>query len=299
MYQQLIQEFVHEERLPTSYAADATRYFLPLIGDIEERLMAQRSGPLLVGINGAQGTGKSTLAALLCRLLTASGKRVANLSIDDFYYSKEKREELAKTVHPLLRSRGVPGTHDVALALNLIAQLAADDSDSKLTLPTFDKSVDDRLPPEAWPAISTPVDVIILEGWFVGARPQSEEELTQAINELERIEDSDGRWRAYVNAQLGGTYQTLFDKIDMLVVLEAPGFLQVFQWRCLQEEKLGARAAKGASGLMDAEAIERFIQHFERLTRHCLQTLPRAADRVFKLDTEHRIHLAWDQTSDG
>ena len=292
MYQQLIEDFIQQEHLPSTYLLDATQCFLPLVRDLEAELQTSRQGPLLIGINGAQGTGKSTLAKLLSSLLASSGYRVANLSIDDFYYSKAKRRELAETIHPLLCSRGVPGTHDAERALSLLEQLAAAGPEQQVCLPGFDKSVDDCQPVEACEKLHGPVDIVILEGWFVGVKPQDEIELTQAINELEANEDSDGRWRSYVNQQLAGSYQALFEKLNMLLMLQAPGFEQVLEWRSLQEEKLRARAAKDASGLMDRKAIERFIQHFERLTRHCLRTLPKSADRVFQLDAEHRISLS-------
>lgn len=289
MYQQLIKDFIQHERLPSTYLLDATQYFLPLVRDIKAEIQSSRKGPFLIGINGAQGTGKSTLAKLLSALLTSSGYRTVNLSIDDFYYSKAKRQELADEIHPLLRSRGVPGTHDVDLALNLIEQLCAAGSNQQITLPRFDKSLDDCRPVAACEQIQGPIDIIILEGWFVGAKAQAGDELTQAINELEINEDSDGRWRAYVNQQLAGSYQSLFEKIHILLMLQAPGFEQILEWRSLQEEKLRTLAVTNASGLMDRKAIKHFIQHFERLTRHCLRTLPDSADRVFQLNTEHRI----------
>ena len=292
MYQQLIKDFIQQERLPSTYLLDATQYFLPLVRDIKAEIQSSRKGPFLIGINGAQGTGKSTLAKLLSALLTSSGYRTVNLSIDDFYYSKAKRQELADEIHPLLRSRGVPGTHDVDLALNLIEQLCAAGSNQQITLPRFDKSLDDCRPVAACEQIQGPIDIIILEGWFVGAKAQAGDELTQAINELEINEDSDGRWRAYVNQQLAGSYQSLFEKIHILLMLQAPGFEQILEWRSLQEEKLRTLAVTDASGLMDRKAIKHFIQHFERLTRHCLRTLPDSADRVFRLNTEHRITVS-------
>lgn len=292
MYQQLIKDFIQRERLPSTYLTDATQCFLPLVRDIQAKLQSSRQGPLLIGINGAQGTGKSTLAKLLSSLLSESGHCVVNLSIDDFYYSKAKRQELANTIHPLLRSRGVPGTHDVDLALHLLKQLSEAGPEQQVTLPKFDKSVDDCRPLDACEQLRGPVDIVILEGWFVGAKAQGQDELTLASNELENNEDSDGRWRAYVNQQLAGSYQSLFEQLHLLLMLQAPGFEQVLEWRSMQEEKLRTHAEKDASGLMDRQAIERFIQHFERLTRHCLRTLPDSADRVFRLDPEHRIHLS-------
>ena len=290
MYQQLIKDFIQQEHLPSTYLLDATQCFLPLVRDLEARFRASPHRPLLIGINGAQGTGKSTMAKLLSTLLTSNGHRVANLSIDDFYYSKAKRQELANQIHPLLASRGVPGTHDVDLALRLLEQLRTAGPEQQVTLPGFDKSLDDCQAIAVREKIRGPIDIIILEGWFIGVKPQKEIELTEAINELEANEDSDSRWRGYVNQQLAGAYQSLFEQLNMLLMLQAPGFEAVLEWRSLQEEKLREHSANGASGLMDSKAIERFIQHFERITRHCLRTLPDSADRVFRLDAEHRIH---------
>lgn len=292
MYQQLIDQFVRQEALPETYAGDAERYILPLLSDIGNALGEKDGRGFVLGINGAQGTGKSTLAKLLTLLLEKDGYRVANLSIDDFYYSKAERQSLARSVHPLLAARGVPGTHDCAQALTLLERLLNAADDELITLPGFDKSTDDRLPAEHCSQIRGPVDVVILEGWFVGAKPQQEGALIEAINPLEAQEDSDGRWRRYVNEKLAADYQTLFDRLDWLLLLAAPGFDQVFEWRSLQEEKLRQRSAGNASGLMSPEEIARFIQHFERLTRHCLETLPNTADRVLLLDAEHRFRAA-------
>ena len=116
-YPQLIQQFINDEKLPATYLDDALEWFLPLKDQIIAKLRSQVSTLKVVGINGAQGTGKSTLAKLLQRLISADGFNVVNLSIDEFYYAGKKREALSRSIHPLLRSRGVPGTHDVALAL--------------------------------------------------------------------------------------------------------------------------------------------------------------------------------------
>lgn len=291
MYQQLIDEFIHQERLPQSYGEDARDCFLPLLHELEEKIRECKDPPFVLGINGAQGTGKSTLADLMSHLLQNDGFRVANLSIDDFYYSKAKRRELAESTHPLLASRGVPGTHDVELALDLFQQFREAEAGQRIALPGFDKSIDDCIPFAERERVIGPIDIIILEGWFVGATAQAEQDLEPGINELEREEDRSGAWRRYVNQQLAGTYQTLFQQLDLLVMLRAPEFEAVLNWRNLQEEKLREKAGASASGLMNKQEIERFIQHFERLSRHCLSTLPNKADRVYELDTHHRIQL--------
>ena len=289
MYQQLIRDFVRQEQLPDSYAADANNWFVPLISHIENQLSSASNLPILIGINGAQGTGKSTLAKLITALLTEKGHNVANLSIDDFYLSKAKRQQLATEVHPLLVSRGVPGTHDTNQALRTIQALkTASDSDTVI-LPKFDKSIDDCCTEESWPSVKGSVNVIILEGWFVGARPQDSAELETPINPLESNEDSDGQWRHFVNQQLEAHYQIMFSQLDLLIMLKAPAFEQVYEWRKLQEQKLRKQAGDAATGLMNDTEITRFIQHFERLTRHCLKHLEDKADLVFHLDKNHKV----------
>lgn len=288
MYQQLIDEFVRQESLPAAYRQDAQTWFAPLLAELKTQIADSETSPFVIGISGAQGTGKSTLAKLLCYMLQQDGYAVAQLSIDDFYLSRARRKQLADQVHPLLVSRGVPGTHDTALALSIFAQLRAAREHDRVILPAFDKASDDCLPVERCPGIEGALDVIILEGWFVGVEPQPDAELSAALNELEASRDEDARWRRYVNQQLGLEYQELFAQLDLLIMLQAPAFEQVSAWRKLQEDKL-RRSNPGASGLMSDAQIDEFIQHFERLTRHSLATLPGYADIVFRLDAQHRI----------
>lgn len=289
MFSQLLQDFIHTEQLPATYAEDAQRYLLPLAESLLAHVASNTGKPLVIGINGAQGTGKSTLAALLSHVFTAQQLSVANLSIDDFYLSHADRAALGESCHPLLASRGVPGTHDTTLLLATIAALQNASSGEAVTLPRFDKSCDDCVDLDECPTVVGPLDVIILEGWFVGVTPQADSELANPINSLEESEDSDGRWRRYVNEQLAGDYQTVFAAMEYLILLQAPSFEQVFEWRSLQEAKLRQRSAKNAPGLMDDAQIARFIQHFERLTRWCLATLPGRADVVLEMDAAHRI----------
>ncbi len=161
----------------------------------------------------------------------------------------------------------MPGTHDVDLGLLAIADI---DGRRPMLLPRFDKSRDDRAPRDRWEAIDKPLDILLFEGWCVGARPQSPEDLIEPVNALEREEDRDGRWRSYVNAALEGRYRPLFDRIDVLTLLAAPGFEVVRAWRIQQENDLRAQSALGAPGVMTDDQIARFIQHYERLTRHIL-----------------------------
>lgn len=254
---------------------------------IRRRLPGAGRHPLVVGVCGSQGSGKSTVCNTLTMRFTQSGLRVANLSIDDLYLPLAERLKLAKHVHPLLRTRGVPGTHDVKLGVHTLHALA---HPGRVPLPRFDKAVDDRRPPEEWDSLEGPAQLVLFEGWCVGARPQPLEALDQPVNELEANEDVDGRWRRYVNDALGGEYQRLFANLDMLVLLAAPSFDVVLKWRSQQEHELRAKAQGGAaSAVMSDAELARFIQHYERLTRHILIEMPGRADLVIRLGPDRSV----------
>ncbi len=248
---------------------------------VTARLAANAGRLLVLGICGAQGSGKSTLADALAAALQRRGVAVATLSLDDLYKTKAERLDMAAAIHPLFATRGVPGTHDVDLGVTTLDALARGEA---AALPRFDKARDDRHPPETWPLAPAATQVLILEGWCVGARPQDEAALVAPANTLEAEEDRDATWRRFVNAALADDYPRLFDRIDLLVLLAAPGFDIVHRWRTQQEHALRAH---GGGGMADAE-IERFIRHYERLTRHILSTMPAYADIVVTLDEERR-----------
>lgn len=262
---------------------DANPTLAAAIAALEAGLAAQPRRPFVFGLCGAQGSGKSTLAGALAERFEAKGVRTAVLSIDDLYLTKAERERLAKEVHPLLGTRGVPGTHDVALGLDLLRAL---DEGRPAALPRFDKARDDRAPESDWATVSAGVELLIFEGWCVGAVPQPEEALAEPVNALERDEDPDGRWRRHVNAALAGDYQALFGRIDLLMLLAAPGFEVVHGWRIQQERELEARAGRK---VMSDEEIGRFIQHYERITRHILTEMPGRADLVAALGPDRSL----------
>lgn len=255
-----------------------------VMGQVDEALRASSHRPVVIGICGAQGSGKSTLAAQVATACGAEGLACAILSIDDLYLTKAERRALAETIHPLLATRGVPGTHDVALGLSVLDALERGEA---VALPRFDKARDERALPESWPAAPVPCDVLLFEGWCVGARPQAQVDLLHPVNLLESVEDAKGAWRAYANKALAGEYQRLFSRIDRLVLLAAPGFKVVARWRLEQEEQL-AKACPQASGIMDAAAVARFVAHYERITAHILREMPARADLAVSLDEARR-----------
>lgn len=258
-------------------------YIEDCVGQLAQHILARAldiGGCPIVGIAGAQGTGKSTLACLLSDLLTHGfGKRVAVVSLDDYYLSQAERRTLAERAHRLLVTRGVPGTHALPELLAALRQLR---TGQPCALLRFDKASDDR---EATPRTCTgPFDLILFEGWCLGARPQSEAELATPINAFEQREDPDASFRRFVNTQLEGPYATLWRELDLLVYLAAPDFPSVLAFRAEQEQALRRKAAPGATGLMNDATLQRFVQHFERITRHMLQTAPSYADVVVQLD---------------
>ena len=263
---------------------DATGFPAGLVqAALADALSARTGGaPVVLAVSGLQGSGKSTFAAQIVDAAGRSGLAAATLSLDDVYLTRAQRRALAARVHPLLATRGPPGTHDLALASDTLDAVAAG---RPLRLPRFDKLADDRRPRHDWPRVDAPLDLLVMEGWCLGTPPQPPAALAEPLNELERAEDAAGRWRTHCNDALRDHYPALWRRFDRLWLLQAPGFEVVARWRWEQEQALQA-AAPGRSG-MDPAALMRFLQHYERVSRHALHTLPTLADRVVALD-EHR-----------
>ena len=282
------EEFLDEQRLPSAYLDTAARFFDPLVERLR-RAHANAPGTLSVALNGSQGSGKSTLCAYLrAALAERHSLSCLDLSLDDFYLTRAERESLGARVHPLLQTRGVPGTHDVALLHDMLAALRCSDS-GVVAVPRFDKANDDRAPQAAWTHVEAPVAVVLLEGWCLGARAVEGAALREPLNDLERNEDPQGIWRRYVNRSLREVYEPLYDDFDLWLMLAAPGFEQVLAWRRQQEDKLrAATGGQGAALMSDAE-LGRFVAHFERLTRQCLAALPDRVDVLLRLDARRRI----------
>jgi D-glycerate 3-kinase len=254
-----------------------------------EATRSARGRSVLVGLCGSQASGKSTTARRLAERLGRRGARTIVFSIDDFYLALRERVELAGNVHPLLATRGVPGTHDVTLMAGTIHALLQARPDSITALPRFDKASDDRVPRGKWPEFEGRPDVVILEGWCVGARPQAESALLEPVNALEAREDADGRWRRYTNARLGGDYATFFAGLDLRLMLRAPSFECVHDWRAEQEAGLSRDSQSARPPMSDAE-LARFIAHYERMTRWIMEDEP--ADLIADID-ERRAPFAW------
>jgi D-glycerate 3-kinase len=241
--------------------------------------------PVLIGISGVQGSGKSTLCAQLETSLAAQGLQPATLSLDDLYLTRQERRALAESVHPLFATRGVPGTHDMGLADDIITRLLS--GSGAVAIPRFDKASDDRAPESRWPVVTAPVDVLLFEGWCIAATPQPKSALVAPVNALEAVEDPDLVWRSEVNDALCGAYTRLFAQLDRLIMLSAPSFAVVREWRHEQEAGLKVQAGDGAG--MDQITLDRFIAHFERVSRHMLATPPPAGAIIVTLKDTREI----------
>jgi len=281
-------QIIQQQAIDNDLVSQLKDIYLPLAAWMADK---HSTTPLVFAINGAQGSGKSTLSTILKMLLTEGfSKSVAVVSIDDFYLPRQARNELAEQVHPLFKVRGVPGTHDVALIEKVFADLL--EQKWPIKIPAFDKAQDERQPEAQWRIIDKPVDIILFEGWCVGAQAQQQDELHDVVNELEGEEDAQGSWRQYVNSQLQGAYHALFKKIDYLLMLKVPDMESVLEWRCLQETKLAQHCEKhglSSAKVMSLEEIRRFIMHYERLTNSMLSEMPQRADILLELNPQHQI----------
>ncbi len=285
---------IDTQGLPASYLSSIEHHFLPLAAQLVRVKAAKNTNsPLLVGVYGSQGSGKTTMASFLRDLLmTQFGEMCVVMSLDDFYFTRKERQVLAQEIHPLLTTRGVPGTHDLDLLNKVLDELCEVSSTDSVSVPCFSKAIDDRTRRKDWRKVTEKPSIVILEGWCVGVPPQPEHELEFPVNELEHNEDPDMVWRTYVNKSLQTGYAELFGRFDELIALLAPSFDCVLDWRLLQEKKLKARYDKSQNTqlkIMSRDEIIDFIQHYQRITQHALQTMPKLADYALELGHNHQI----------
>ncbi len=262
--------------LPEAAPAEASKFaaWASLSAAVAPLIAAR--GCRLVAISGCQGSGKSSLAGVLAATLHHLGQRAVAVSIDDFYLGKAERQELARDVHPLLATRGVPGTHDVAWLARTLETVRA--GAGEVEIPRFDKGLDDRAGHER-----AAVDVLIVEGWCMGVQPESAARLETPVNALEADEDADGTWRRWVNEQISCHYLPLWQEIQFWIHLRAPDFSVVRQWRG------EAEAALPVQQRMSEAALTRFVAHYERLTRAQLSQRPAGPGLALALDELRRV----------
>ena len=261
-------------------------FYLPLSKKIYDNYYKDKKTKI-IGLTGGQGAGKSTISSILKIIL----KEYFNLntvifSIDDFYKTLKERKKMSIKISPLFITRGVPGTHDTALLYKCLIGFKKLKF-SKTLIPKFDKSVDDRLPKRRWQNIRKKPEIVIFEGWCVGATPQKKKDLLVPVNELEKEKDKNKIWRLRVNQELKTKYKKIFNMIDNFIFLKVPSFKHVYKWRLLQEKKL--RLSSSGKKIMTDSQIKHFIMYYERITKHMFFTLDKKAKFVIKIDNKHRF----------
>jgi len=262
-------------------------YYIPMSFWIEKKYK-KKGKTLFLGLSGAQGSGKTTVGGILKIILKKFFKREIYVSsIDDFYKTLDERKKLSDKIHPMLKTRGVPGTHDINLIKKFFKKIKMKKF-KKIKLPKFDKSMDDRLKSKYFYKIKKKPEIIILEGWCVGAKSQSNSLIRKPINILEKIEDKDFLWRKYVNEKLKNEYKKLFSNIDHFIFMKIPNFDVVLNWRFIQENKL-KKKFKSNKKIMNFKEIKRFIMHYQRITLQMIEDLSKSASIVMLLKRNHEI----------
>ena len=262
------------------------KFYLPISKMIKDEYL-KRKKTKIIGLTGGQGTGKSTISNILKIILKEAYKlETVIFSIDDFYKTLNERKIMSKKISALFLTRGVPGTHDTKMLLNCL-QTLKNDKFKNYIIPKFDKSNDDRFSKNKWLKIKKKPDIVIFEGWCVGATAQEKKDLISPINKLEKHKDKKKIWRKKVNLELKKNYKKIFKLIDKLIFLKVPSFKYVLKWRLLQEKKL--RLTGKGNKIMTDKQINNFIMYYERITKHMLKILPKTADTVISIDNKHRL----------
>lgn len=252
---------------------------------------AKKKSPLIVGLAGGQGSGKTTISSILSLILKKYFKlKVFKISIDDFYKTKKQREILSKNKHSLLLTRGVPGTHDIKIMLDFFRKIKTKNFKS-LKLPKFNKANDDRYKKKHWYKLKSRPDVVIFEGWCVGAKPQSLRLLKKPINAIEKAYDKSLKWRRFVNLQLKTNYKKLYSQLDSLLYLKVKNFNLLKKWRIKQEEKLWLKAKSRKNlKIMNKKEVINFMQTYQRITEQMFKDAPKYSSIIMNLNKNHQIH---------
>ena len=283
----LNKEKIFDQSVATKIA-NLRRIYIPVSFWIDNKYK-KKGKTLFLGLSGGQGSGKTTVVGILKIILKKYFKRKTHVSsIDDFYKTLEERNKISSTIHPLFKTRGVPGTHDTNL-IKKFFNFIKKKKFKKFKLPKFDKSIDDRLKKKYWFNIKERPEVVILEGWCVGAKPQSSSLLKKPINILEKYEDKDLIWRKHANHKLKKEYKKLFAMIDYFIFMKIPYFNMVFKWRLLQERKL-KKMLHTKKKIMSYNKIKRFIMFYQRITLQMLKDMPKIASVVLTLNNKHQIN---------
>ena len=263
-------------------------FLIPISFWIVEKVKKKR--PYIVGLSGGQGSGKTTISSIISIILRKYFKlNVFVISIDDFYKTRKERFFLSKKVHPLLMTRGVPGTHDVNIMLDFFKRIKRKKFKS-LKLPKFNKAIDDRYNKKLWYSVKKRPDIIIFEGWCVGAKAEKTNTLKKSLNSLEKLKDKKLTWRRFVNKNLKSKYKQLYDQLNCLLYLKSNNFSLLRKWRVKQEKKLRLKNKRSnIHKIMSNKEVKNFMQTYQRVTQNMFKYVPKYASIILNLNVNHQI----------
>lgn len=256
------------------------RFWLPLAIDLAN-LQSQANRPIVQGILGGQGTGKTTLAQALSLLLNELGLATIALSIDDLYKTHTEREQL-KAQDPRFIRRGPPGTHDIEMGLDLLDRVQA--QQFPLHVPRFDKSLHAGDGDRIEPLQVDQADIVLFEGWFVGVEPVEISAFDQAPEPI--VTEADRQFARDCNTKLRD-YLPLWERCDRIAVLNPVDYHLSQQWRLQAEHDA---IALGKAGMSDAE-IATFVEYFWKALHPDLFIAPlvERSHLVICIESDHSV----------
>ncbi|MHA1721290.1 MAG: hypothetical protein ACTSWX_10910 [Promethearchaeota archaeon] len=233
------------------------------------KIANKKQDTIFLGIAGVNGSGKTTLSRFLSLLLQNEGYYAITFSMDDLYPTKEERLLIAKKIDPALKTRLM---YDNMLVKKIFNEL--NDWKRPISIPKFDKSIDDRFPESHWQKIEKKPDFVIIEGVFTFAQPVSDAELSKTDK--------------YINSKVRDLSNS-YNFMDLKIVLLAESIENVIMFRKQQEIEL--RKKKGDLFGMDPKEVENFILYFKTYLQRYTWVLENnpIIDFVYIFNSERKI----------